>query len=565
MTEEEKRIFLKKRIQKDVFVTSQERTIVTATGADEIWLFDFRKVLLCPEVLDTYAEIFYEKYKDLYPFQVGGLEVAAIPLVSAIVMKCFQKGISVNGFFIRKSRKKTGLLSSIEGILNEYPIILVDDILNTGGSFAQQVQILEKENHNLSISHIVTLLRFRDGNAYDFFHKKKIKVDSFFTLDDFTESLLVKNLEKHVIPDINPYKVLWARKMDGAHLWQVRVKAEIVLSEQKLFFGTDSGIFYCLDAYTGKEIWRYVLSRRKRNTEIFSSAAVGDNAVFFGAMDGNIYALSKETGKRLWVYLDADWVDGDVLYDSQHKTIIVTLTYGFLHEQTKLVALDVLTGKKKWEYPIKNKITKKILLHNGYVIFTEEVGGVISISSKDGSLFWCTKEISITHSSCPTLYKREGCLLVAGTSLFENEERGLLYFVSLATGKVIRKSAVFSYGTVNNPVVHEGYVLISSFDKYVYVVDLFSGNLLQSHYLGSRIFSDAVPYKDKKNNHVHFFIGANNAKLFEISITKNKIVSTTYFTERLTQNVLFCDDENVLYIKTCADEIAKISLTIPQL
>ena len=53
----------------------------------ERWLFDFRNILLQPELLNRYAEIFWQLYVSRYPFQVCGMESAAISLVSAIVMK----------------------------------------------------------------------------------------------------------------------------------------------------------------------------------------------------------------------------------------------------------------------------------------------------------------------------------------------------------------------------------------------------------------------------------------------------------------------------------------------
>ena len=99
--------------------------------------------MLEPKWLDAYAEIFWEKYAHLYPFQVGGLETAGIPLVAAIVMKGVERGTPVNGFFMRKSRKREGLMKIIEGTLTNDPVILVDDLINTGQVFGSKLEILE--------------------------------------------------------------------------------------------------------------------------------------------------------------------------------------------------------------------------------------------------------------------------------------------------------------------------------------------------------------------------------------------------------------------------------------
>ena len=55
------------------------------------------------------------------PFQVGGMEAAAIPLLSAILMKSLSRGTPVNGFIVRKERKTYGAGSSIEGALTDAP------------------------------------------------------------------------------------------------------------------------------------------------------------------------------------------------------------------------------------------------------------------------------------------------------------------------------------------------------------------------------------------------------------------------------------------------------------
>ncbi|MDZ4205640.1 MAG: hypothetical protein U1C12_00260, partial [Patescibacteria group bacterium] len=94
---------LKEIILKEVFVTKDKEKIVSTEGENSTWLFDFRRVLLKPESLNLIAEIFWKHFKDQYPFQVGGQETAAIPLIAAIVMKSRELGTPVNGFYLRKS------------------------------------------------------------------------------------------------------------------------------------------------------------------------------------------------------------------------------------------------------------------------------------------------------------------------------------------------------------------------------------------------------------------------------------------------------------------------------
>jgi orotate phosphoribosyltransferase len=120
-------------------------------------------------------------------------------------MKSVELNIPVNGFFIRKSRKKSGLLNMIEGKINNEKVILVDDIINSGSSFIRQVEVLEKikdekqENfgdknlENIKINSVFSIMRFRDLEYYKYFNEKNIKVESVFELNDITKEAEEKN------------------------------------------------------------------------------------------------------------------------------------------------------------------------------------------------------------------------------------------------------------------------------------------------------------------------------------------------------------------------------------
>ncbi len=75
----------------------------------------------------------------------------------------------------------------------------------------------------------------------------------------------------------------------------------------RVFIGSWSGIFYSLNAVTGKQIWSFKVDMVGRcnptkGCRIGSSPAVDatQNLVFFGAANGYLYALNATTGKLVW-------------------------------------------------------------------------------------------------------------------------------------------------------------------------------------------------------------------------------------------------------------------------
>ena len=112
-----------------------------------------------PELLDAAAELFWQECASRLPFQVGGMEAAAIPLLTAILMKSLSRGTPVNGFILRKERKTYGTGNSIEGVLTDAPIVLVDDVLNSGASMEKARVVLEQENKTIAAAYVLSRLR----------------------------------------------------------------------------------------------------------------------------------------------------------------------------------------------------------------------------------------------------------------------------------------------------------------------------------------------------------------------------------------------------------------------
>ena len=54
------------------------------------------------------AELFCDTFVHRLPYQVCGLEIGAILLAAAVLMKSVERGYSVNGFIVRKERKTHG-------------------------------------------------------------------------------------------------------------------------------------------------------------------------------------------------------------------------------------------------------------------------------------------------------------------------------------------------------------------------------------------------------------------------------------------------------------------------
>lgn len=116
-----------------------------ASGKESTYYINSKKVLFYSEAVALLGEAIWQSTRDLDIQAVGGLEVGAIPMATAAVLRYHQGGKSLEGFFVRKKPKEHGSQERIEGVLPPGArVAVVDDVLTTGGSVVQAIEEVEK-------------------------------------------------------------------------------------------------------------------------------------------------------------------------------------------------------------------------------------------------------------------------------------------------------------------------------------------------------------------------------------------------------------------------------------
>ncbi len=532
---------LKQIIESDVFVTAEKQKIISASGRESNWLFDFRRILMQPAVLEEIAEHFLDRYKEKYPFQIGCLEVAGIPLATGLSFALYKKEYPVNAFFIRKSRKKRGLLNMVEGEVDNTKVILVDDIINSGKSFIRQVEVLE--SFGKKVDTVFSVLRFRDISFYEYFEKKGIKVESLFTLDDFRSTLGIKNLvTKETVPVSMPYSVQWYFKSENPNYFYVVPKSAPAIDEKKVFFGSDSGNFWALNQKDGSVSWKYKVGFHAKGKSIFSSPVIHNSMVYFGAYDGNFYALDSITGKRKWVFMEADWIGSSPCVSRKHNLIFIGLEFGLFTKKGGVAALDASTGKKMWEYTVPEFVHSSPAYSERFdmVICGSNNNSVYAFSAKKGKLLWELKtEGEVKESFC---FDKKRKFVVFGS------HDSFVYIVEIKTGKIVHKvkteCAIYS-----TPVIYEDMVLVSSLDKNIYAIDLDSGEIFWKFATGGRVFASPEVVGRR------IIVGSNDGRLYELDVKTGENTALFQTNERITNKVVYNPKTRQLFVLTFANEM----------
>src|SRR4051794_26413041 len=76
-----------------------------------------------------------------------------------------------------------------------------------------------------------------------------------------------------------------------------RVIGSPVSFEKAIYFGSDDGNVYALDAATGRELWRAAT-----RGPVPCTPAIVNGTIYFGSYDGKFYALDARTGNVKWKF-----------------------------------------------------------------------------------------------------------------------------------------------------------------------------------------------------------------------------------------------------------------------
>ncbi len=150
------------------FLQSDEPVFRLASGEMSKVYFDLRLTTLSPEGQYLIGNLMFEKLKELglKPKGAGGLTMGADPVASALAHVSHHKGSPIEALVIRKEPKDHGRGRQIEGGVEEGDdIVIIDDVLTTGGSTIKAVDIARSYGLNVLAAIVVLDRCEKNGKA----------------------------------------------------------------------------------------------------------------------------------------------------------------------------------------------------------------------------------------------------------------------------------------------------------------------------------------------------------------------------------------------------------------
>jgi orotate phosphoribosyltransferase len=154
-----------------------------ASGRKSSVFFDIKRTMFDPEGANLIGEAVLDRIGGTPVDAVGGLVMGAVPIVSVVCAKSFERGRPLQGFFVRKEAKDHGTAKLIDGNLSEGArVAILEDVTTTGGSALRAAQAVRAFGANVLL--VISIVDRLEGAAAAF-RAHDLPFAAVFTRDDF--------------------------------------------------------------------------------------------------------------------------------------------------------------------------------------------------------------------------------------------------------------------------------------------------------------------------------------------------------------------------------------------
>ena len=270
----------------------------------------------------------------------------------------------------------------------------------------------------------------------------------------------------------------------NATLWTFATTAEVFTSPSVVrglvYFGTYDGMFYCLNAATGVQVWNY---STMINDAIWPSPAVNEGRVYFGSrenFDGKLYCLDALNGTVIWIrplnssiHSSPLVVDGRIYIETQ------------IHGATgSLSCIEAGTGDVLWSYVTGHYVCSSPAFADDRIYFGSFDDNVYCLDAVNGTRIWSYSTGGDIQSS-PT---------VVGGNVYVGSYDHNVYCFDASNGDVLWNHA--TGGEVwSCPALAEGRVFVGSNDNNLSCLDALNGTLIWSFGTGEKNSLSNMPTK----------------------------------------------------------------------
>lgn len=171
---------LGRRLYDRALIRREDELITDPRGQPIGWLLDTRVPMLDAELFTEVGDVLAERLQERGVYQVVGYGFGAYPLVCSVLSG--EERSMFKGGLVREDRKEHGRRRLVEGpVTTDDPVVLLDDIINSGRSASQALSLLRGEG--FTVVGLLTLFNFTWSSGQDRIAAEGLWVDSLLDLN----------------------------------------------------------------------------------------------------------------------------------------------------------------------------------------------------------------------------------------------------------------------------------------------------------------------------------------------------------------------------------------------
>jgi orotate phosphoribosyltransferase len=164
----------------------ERKKVILASGRESDFFIDCKQTVLTAEGHALAGELMFRALDRLPRCEaVAGVELGGCPLASAVSLISFQMGRPLAALYVRKEQKDHGSKRLVEGdraIVKGMPVVVLEDVITTGGSTLKAVEKLRRAGTN--VVGVVALVDRLEGGA-EAIRAAGLPLESITTRRDF--------------------------------------------------------------------------------------------------------------------------------------------------------------------------------------------------------------------------------------------------------------------------------------------------------------------------------------------------------------------------------------------
>jgi outer membrane protein assembly factor BamB len=254
------------------------------------------------------------------------------------------------------------------------------------------------------------------------------------------------------------------------------------------------------------------------------------------------YCLNAADGQVVWAVAQGEWIGASPLVVPQHGLVFFGIEYERPWAQGGIAALNMLTGEKTWEYPVRKfQHGSPAYWAGGDLILWGTADHVMAaIAAKTGKTIWTFKtRRSVKYA--PAVCEKRGVVAFAS---FDKS----IYVLDLATGQKLGEweTEEICYTT---PLIVGDRLFCGSGDRNLYVIDLASMSLIKKIPARARVYCSPRLVDGK------VMVGTNGGVVMEIDPDTLEICGRLQLEDAVTNAIAATPDGKRIFVSTAMNHL----------